>query len=251
MAHPVEIDGLGTHDRSRTDTSDDCESIIRHFRPLTIRQRASQRTDPMTSTPMDIPKHAALHRGQRFTEARISHIESPSIVHLMLSEDFYKACHLLRAMVSHSDLQSDHILSSYFQPQVNGICACRVEDRWFRCRVLQISSELATANVVCVDWGMTVSVPMEPAYLRRLPDQFHCERACCIRCHLEGVAHISDAIPVDTMTRCVDLLSHDDYEVTVTADDSIAGVKILLSTHERNINEAIQKLLSSHVSSFG
>ena len=238
MPHPMEMD-----------SSDDCESIIRHFRPLTVRQRARQGIDPITSTPMDIPKHAALRRGQRFTKARISHIESPSIVHLMLSEDFHRACHLLRTMASHADLQADRTLSSCFQPQVNHICACRVEDRWFRCRVSQVSFKLATVDAVCLDWGMTVSVPMEPDYLRRLPNEFHSEPACCIRCHLAGVTNISDAIPLDTMTRCVDLLSKDDYEVAVSADDSIADVKIRLSTHGRSINDAIQKLLSSHVSS--
>lgn len=49
--------------------------------------------------------------------------------------------------------------------EINQICACFHEERWFHCRVLKISSDLSTATVVYLDWGMLIPVKIEPTYI--------------------------------------------------------------------------------------
>ncbi|CAF1064555.1 unnamed protein product [Adineta steineri] len=198
------------------------------------------------STPMDIPKHKILERGQRLTKVHISHPQSPSIVHLMLSEDFNIACRLLHKMAAHPELQSNYIPTLPFKPEINHICACFHEGRWFRCRILEIPSNLTTVTVIYLDWGMMIPVKIDPKYIRYLPNEFYADPACSIICHLDGVPNQDDSIPANIITQCITLLSEDEYDVIVNDFHSTTGGKIILSINGQNINEQIQKLLLSN-----
>ncbi|CAF1396588.1 unnamed protein product [Adineta ricciae] len=195
---------------------------------------------------IDIPKHKQLERGQRLTRVRISHPQSPSVVHLMLHEDFKRACCLLHKMAAHSAFQSNSasVRESRYRPEVNQVCACLHEGRWFRCRVLQVSSDYSTITVLYVDWGMKISVENNSKYIRHLPNEFYSEPACSIMCHLDGVFEDDNVIPSDIATQCITLLSEDEYEIVVNDYHNITGGRIFLFMKGRNINEEIQRLLT-------
>ncbi|CAF1500647.1 unnamed protein product [Rotaria sp. Silwood1] len=215
------------------------------FQPINSMQNVLQKQSTIKSAPvlMDIPQHKALERGQQLHKVHISHPQSPSIVHLMLHEDFNTACRLLRDMAAHPELQVDHAPSHPFKAQVNRLCACYHEGRWFRCRILQISPDFSTATVIYLDWGMTIPMQIGPEYIRRLPNEFYAEPACSIMCHLDGVPDANDLIPSDVITQCIALLSEKEYDVTVNGYDSTTGGKVLVSVNGRIINDHIRQLL--------
>lgn len=136
----------------------------------------------------------------------------------------------------------------FIRAQVNRLCACYHEGRWFRCRILQVSPDFSTATVVYLDWGMKIPMQIGPEYIRRLPNEFYTEPACSIMCHLDGVPDTQDSVSSDIITQCMDLLSENEYDVTVNSYDSTVGCKILLSLNGKNINEQIRQLLISNVS---
>jgi hypothetical protein len=186
----------------------------------------------------------------------------------MLHEDFNTACRLLHKMAAHPKLQSNYVPShpfmyvlfsidfSYFQiidfnrPEINHICACFHEGRWFRCRILQISSDLSTATVVYLDWGMVIQVQIKSTYIRHLPNEFYTESACSIMCYLDGVPDPNDSISSDIIAQCIGLLNENEYDIIVNDYHSRTGGKIILLNNGRIINEQIQKLLQSNVNFF-
>ncbi|CAF0911255.1 unnamed protein product [Rotaria sordida] len=219
------------------------------FQPINSIQNLSSniisRQKKIKSQPIliDIPKHKALERGQKLTKVHISHPQSPSIVNLMLHEDFNRACCLLHTMSIHPELQTDYIPSHPFKPAINKICACFHEGRWFRCRILQISEDLSTATVIYLDWGMVIPVQITPTYIRRLPNEFYMESICSIMCHLDGVSNSNDLIPSSIIAQCINLLSENEYDVIVNDYHSVTGGKIILSYNGQIINDQIQKLI--------
>ncbi len=134
--------------------------------------------------------------------------------------------------------------------QVNRLCACYHEDRWFRCRILQISPDFSTATVAYLDWGMMIPMQIGPEYIRRLPNEFYSEPACSIMCHLDGVPDADDLIPSDIVGQCIALLSENEYDVTVNGYDSTTGGKVVLSVNGRIINDQIRQLLVPNVNYF-
>ncbi|CAF3194194.1 unnamed protein product [Rotaria socialis] len=216
------------------------------FQPInSSSQNNLQNQSAMKPAPvlMDIPQHKALERGQQLNRVHIAHPQSPSTVHLMLHTDFNTACRLLREMAVHSELQNDQLPTQPFKAQVNRLCACYHEGRWFRCRILQISPDFSTATVVYLDWGMTIAMQIGPEYIRRLPNEFYAEPACCIMCYLDGVPDKHDLMSPEVLAQCIALLSENEYDVTVNGYDSATGGKILLSLNGRIINDQIRQLL--------
>lgn len=136
----------------------------------------------------------------------------------------------------------------FYRPEINKICACCHEGRWFRCRILQISSDLSTATVNYIDWGMTIQVKIESKYIRNLPYEFYSETACSIMCHLDEVSNVNDLIiPSNTIAQCINLLSENEYEVIVKDYDTVTGGKIILINEGKIINDQIEKLISPYV----
>ncbi|CAF1211558.1 unnamed protein product [Adineta ricciae] len=215
------------------------------FQPIASLQNLLNGKSTNKSAPllMDIPQHKALVRGQQLTKVHISHPQSPSIVYLMLHEDFNTACRLLHEMAAHPDLQRDQSPTYSFKAQVNRLCACYHEGRWFRCRITQISPDFSSATVVYLDWGMTIPMQIGPEYIRRLPNEFYAEPTCSIMCHLDGVPNTNELIPADCLTECIALLSENEYDVTVNGYDSNSGGKVILSVNGRIINDQIRQLL--------
>jgi hypothetical protein len=158
--------------------------------------------------------------------------------HILLSINFLRTFRLFLS------------ISFLIRAQVNRLCACFHEGRWFRCRILQISSDFSTATVVYLDWGMMIPMQIGPEHIRRLPNEFYAEPACSIICHLDGVPDKNDLIPSDTVAQCIDLLSENEYDVTVNGYDSTTGGKVVLSVNERIINDQIRQILVPNVSSF-
>ncbi|CAF4370977.1 unnamed protein product, partial [Rotaria magnacalcarata] len=205
------------------------------FQPINSpSQNNLQKQSAMKPAPvlMDIPQHKALERGQQLNRVHIAHPQSPSTVHLMLHEDFNTA--ILIQLV---------VFFVKWQAQVNRLCACYHEGRWFRCRILQISPDFSTATVVYLDWGMTIAMQIGPEYIRRLPNEFYAEPACCIMCYLDGVPDKHDLMSPEVLAQCIALLSENEYDVTVNGYDSTTGGKILLSLNGRIINDQIRQLL--------
>ena len=165
----------------------------------------------------------------------------------MLHDDFNTACRLLHDMAAHPDLQLDRVPTHPFRAQINRLCACFHEGRWFRCRILQISEDFSTATVVYLDWGMTIPMPIGPEYIRRLPEEFYVEPACSIKCHLDNVPENDELLSPEIIAQCISLLSEIEYDVNVTGFDSKTGGKVLLSVNGRAINDQIRQLLQSTV----
>ena len=136
---------------------------------------------------------------------------------------------------------------SLIRAQINRLCACYHESRWFRCRILQISPDFSTVTVVYLDWGMTIPMSIGPESIRRLPNEFYSEPACSIMCHLDGVPDSKDSISSELINQCIALLSENEYEVTVNGYDSTTGGKIVLAFNGRIINDQIRQLLVPHV----
>ncbi|CAF1456625.1 unnamed protein product [Adineta steineri] len=221
------------------------QQIASAFQPIHSIQNILHRQSTIKSAPvlMDIPQHKALVRGQQLNKVHISHPQSPSTVHLMLNEDFNTACRLLHDMAIHPDLNIDHAPTHLFKAQVNRLCACYHEGRWFRCRILQISPDFSTATVVYLDWGMTIPMQIGPEYIRRLPNEFYIEPACSIMCHLDGIPDTNDLIPSNIVAECIALLSENEYDVIVNGYDSTTGGKVVLSVNGRIVNDQIRQLL--------
>ncbi|CAM4760348.1 unnamed protein product [Rotaria magnacalcarata] len=218
-------------------------STIKNLSSNSINRKSKLKSQPLM---IDIPTHKPLERGKKFTKVHISHPQSPSIVHIMLKEDFTRACHLLNKMSAHPELQPDDKSIHPFKPEINHICACCHEGRWFRCRILQISSDISTATVNYLDWGMVIPVQIEPTYIRCLPNEFYVEPACSILCHLDGVPTSNDLIPSCVIAQCIHLLSENEYEVIVNDYDNVTGGKIILSIDGQIINNQIEKLISPY-----
>ncbi|CAF1294120.1 unnamed protein product [Rotaria sp. Silwood1] len=222
-------------------------SSIQNLSSNTINQQKKTKSQPVL---IDIPKHKALECGQKLTKVHISHPQSPSIVYLMLHEDFNRACRLLHTMSVHAELQLDCIPSHPFKPEINKLCACFHEGRWFRCRILQISTDLSTATVIYLDWGMVIPVQIKPTSIRHLPNEFYIEAVCSVMCHLDGVSNVNDSIPSSIIAQCINLLSENEYDVIVNDYNIVTGGKIILSYNGQVINNQIQKLILPYVSSF-
>ncbi|UJR16371.1 hypothetical protein I4U23_003274 [Adineta vaga] len=222
------------------------------FHSINPEQRSSSNTNnsqikiksSFSSALMDIPEHKPLERGQKLKRVHISHPQSSSIVHLMLHEDFKRACYLLHKMAAHPDLQSNSVSTQSFKPEINRICACFHEGRWFRCRILHVLSDYSSATVLYLDWGMKIPVEINSNYIRHLPNEFYNEPACSIMCHLDGVPEQDKLVPSDIITQCITLLGEDEYEVIVNDSHDTFGGKILLFKNGHNINNKIQRLLS-------
>ncbi|UJR30111.1 hypothetical protein I4U23_017652 [Adineta vaga] len=212
------------------------------FQPINnlLHKQSTVKSAPLL---MDIPQHKTLIHGQKLSKVHISHPQSPSIVHLMLHEDFDTACRLLHDMAIHPDLQLDHAPTHPFKAQVNRLCACYHEGRWFRCRIVQISPDFSSATIVYLDWGMTIPTQIGPEYIRRLPNEFYAEPTCSIMCHLDGVPDTNESIPADSIAGCIALLSENEYDVIVTSHENSTDIKIILSINGRIVNDQIRQLL--------
>ena len=134
--------------------------------------------------------------------------------------------------------------------EIDHVCACLYEGCWFRCRILKISSDLSTATVVNLDWGMVITVRIELSSIRRLPNEFCIEPVCSIMCQLDGVSNFRDFIPSNIIAQCNSLLSHSVYDVIVHDYHPMTGGKITLLINERNINEQIERLILPYVNYF-
>ncbi|CAF0730588.1 unnamed protein product [Didymodactylos carnosus] len=185
---------------------------------------------------MDIPQHKALERGQRLLNVHVAHPDSPSTIHIMMHEDYATALKLLTDMHNNEELSAEKPTVN-FKPQVNRLCATFHEGRWFRCRCVQVLED--SVKVQYIDWGMEVSANKQN--LRRLPNVFYNDPACCIQCRLDGVPHMK--LDNETTEKCMALLSKDNYEVLVTNYDSINGGTIILYCENENINDQICSIL--------
>lgn len=136
------------------------------------------------------------------------------------------------------------------RPEINQICACFHEERWFRCRVLKISSDHSTATVVYLDWGMVIPTKIEATYIRPLPKEFYTESTCSILCHLADVPDANDTISSDVIAQCIRLLSEEKYEVIVDDYQENIGAKVVLLNDGRIINDQIKQILLSNVNFF-
>jgi len=241
---------MGTDQGSLGLSSSLIQTASSAFQPIHTIQNLLHRQSTRKSAPalIDIPQHKPLERGETLHHVHISHPQSPSIVHLMLHEDFNTACRLLHDMAAHSDLQLDRVPTHPFKAQTNRLCACFHEGRWFRCRILQISEDFSMATVIYLDWGMTIPTPIGPEYIRRLPDEFYDEPACSIKCQLDNVPENEEVMSSETIAQCISLLSEIEYDVTVTGFDSKIGGKVLLSVNGRVINDQIRQLFQPNVS---
>jgi hypothetical protein len=137
---------------------------------------------------------------------------------------------------------------AFHRPEIDHICACFHEGRWFRCRIIQISPDSTSATVTYLDWGMTIPVQINPTYIRQLPNEFYTEPACSIMCHLDGVPDANDFIPSNIIAQCIQLLSENEYEIIVNDYQSNTGGKIILLHNGRVVNDQIKQLLQSNVS---
>ena len=139
---------------------------------------------------------------------------------------------------------------AFDRPEINQICACFHEGRWFRCRILQIPPDSSTATVVYLDWGMVIPMKIEPTIIRPLPNEFYTESTCSILCHLADVPDSNDTISSEIIAQCIGLLSENKYEVIVNDYQEQTGGTIVLLNNGRNINDQIRQLLLPKVNSF-
>lgn len=219
------------------------------FQPIQPQTQFSSDKNIEKTNSIDILKHKSLERGLKLTNVHISHPQSPSIIHIMLHEDFNRACRLLHQMATHPELQTNYIPSYRFKPEINKICACFHEGRWFRCRILQISPDSSSATVVYLDWGMIIPVKIEPKSIRHLPKEFYNDSIYSIQCQLDGIDEANQSISSDRIAQCIRLLSEDEYDIVVTDANKLTGTKIILFNNGKNINEQIKQILQTNENS--
>lgn len=133
------------------------------------------------------------------------------------------------------------------RPEINKICACFHEGRWFRCRILQISPDSSSATVVYLDWGMIIPVEIEPKSIRHLPKEFYNDSIYSIQCQLDSIDEANQSISSDRIAQCIRLLSEDEYDIVVTDANKLTGTKVILFNNGKNINEQIKQILQTNV----
>ena len=133
--------------------------------------------------------------------------------------------------------------------QINRLCACCHEGRWFRCRILKLSTDGSTATVTYLDWGMSIQLKISPESIRRLPNEFYVEPVCSVMCHLDGIPQTNESIAPDVVAKCISLLSENEYDVFVNGYDRINGGQIVLSIDGKIINHQIKQLLHPDMTS--